>query len=158
MPSYKVTIHDHSIEIWFSWWSGREIIRYDGQVVSEKRSFRLITEHSFKVEEDNQLTHYEVRNGGILGYSIRRKGVKASVHHRPVLRYLTAAGLIMIALIGLDIILNLLSLVAPRYEPQLTTARGYLQYVNELVALLGGLVLWMWLKKQVQGSNSTGST
>ena len=59
----KTIIHNgHKIEAPGSTLTGLEEIRYDGKIVSSKRSI-LGAKHSFIVEEDGDSVQYEVRIG-----------------------------------------------------------------------------------------------
>lgn len=78
MPTFTTTVNNHTFDIQTSIWSGKETIRYDGRVVSEKRSFLFVTPHSFTVEESGQPVVYEVNViTGMTshGYLIRRNGI-----------------------------------------------------------------------------------
>lgn len=84
MPDFSTTLNGHTIDIDTSSWSGHEEIRYDGRVVSEKRSFMYLTPHSFTVEEDGQRVVYEVNViTGMMGhgYIVRRNGIVQA--HQP---------------------------------------------------------------------------
>lgn len=52
-------VDDITISFWGSAWSGREIVRVDDRVVSDKRSFRLSTPHRF----EHKGVQYELRFG-----------------------------------------------------------------------------------------------
>jgi hypothetical protein len=81
---YDIQLNGHKIEIWFSLWSGKERVSYDGRVVSEKRSFMLQTIHSFEVVEMNERAVYEVvvtTHFFDFGYAVRRNGIIQA--HKP---------------------------------------------------------------------------
>ena len=84
MPTHSTTVNGRTFEISTSNWNGKETIRYDGRVVSEKRSFMYLTPHSFTVEEDGQTVVYEVNViTGLTGhgYLVRRNGIIQA--HKP---------------------------------------------------------------------------
>ncbi|MGD9395994.1 MAG: zinc ribbon domain-containing protein [Candidatus Thorarchaeota archaeon] len=85
MKIATILINGHQIEA-ENTWSAKEIVRYDGQVVSERRSF-WGGSHFFQAREDGSLVNYEVtftpslmdriaivirRNGTIIFSSDRR--------------------------------------------------------------------------------------
>jgi hypothetical protein len=85
MKLVTILINGHQIEV-ENTWSAKEIVRYDGRVVSERRSF-WGGSHFFRVEEESHLVNYEVtfnpsfieriaivirRNGAIIFSSDRR--------------------------------------------------------------------------------------
>lgn len=78
MKTFTITTHGHCLEISASYWNGREKIVYDGQVVSEKRSFLFLTPHIFTVAEDGGDAVYEVNVlSGLagIGYVVRHNGI-----------------------------------------------------------------------------------
>ena len=84
MADFSVTVEGHTIEIDTSSWNGNEAISYDGEVVSQKRSFMYLTPHSFQVTEQEQTIIYEVNViVGLTshGYIVRRNGI--IVAHEP---------------------------------------------------------------------------
>lgn len=58
MKIVTLLINGHQIEA-ENTWSAKEIVRYDGRVVSERRSF-WGGSHFFQVQEDGYLVNYEV--------------------------------------------------------------------------------------------------
>ncbi len=63
LPFMKTVIHNgHKIEAPGSTLTGLEEVRYDGEVVSSKRSILGAT-HVFVVEEDGETVQYEVQIG-----------------------------------------------------------------------------------------------
>lgn len=84
MADFSVNVDGHTIEIDTSSWNGNETISYDGEVVSQKRSFMYLTPHSFQVIEKEATIIYEVNViVGLTshGYIIRRNGI--IVAHQP---------------------------------------------------------------------------
>ena len=78
MTRKTIRTGDHTLEIAWSIWTGKERISVDGRVVSEKRSFHQFTPHSFTVREGNADVVYEVNvfsNGFLTGYIVRRNGI-----------------------------------------------------------------------------------
>ncbi|WP_375434464.1 hypothetical protein [uncultured Hymenobacter sp.] len=78
MKKFTIDTHGHQLEIGASYWSGRERITYDGQVVSEKRSYLFVSPHIFTVVEDGADVVYEVNLlSGVLriGFVVRRNGI-----------------------------------------------------------------------------------
>lgn len=84
MATFSIDLHGHRIEIKTSSWTGNEEIRYDGELVSQKRSFMYLTAHSFTREENGEPVVYEVNViTGMTrhGYIVRRNGLIAA--HEP---------------------------------------------------------------------------
>ena len=82
--TFQIPVNGHWIELWLSAWTGKERVHYDGQLVSEKRSFMFETVHSFQAEEDGHRAIYEVvAKTGLTGYgyAVRRTGIIQS--HSP---------------------------------------------------------------------------
>ena len=82
--TYDIHVNGHQILIWFSAWTGKERVSYDGRVVSDKRSFMFETIHSFEAVESGQRAVYEVivkTNLFGYGYIVRRNGIIQS--HKP---------------------------------------------------------------------------
>lgn len=77
MTSFHISTHGHEIEIKLSIWTGKETIRCDGQVVSEKRSYLAMTAHFFELTEQGETAVYEVNvlGGYQYGYIVRRNGI-----------------------------------------------------------------------------------
>lgn len=78
MPKYNATVDGAEIVIELSSVTGKEKIFYEGQVVSEKRSFLYLTVHSFNVITDGKKDVYEVNvitGMGQYGYVIRKNGI-----------------------------------------------------------------------------------
>ncbi|MEY4538557.1 MAG: hypothetical protein RLZZ306_314 [Bacteroidota bacterium] len=76
-----VQVNGHQIEVFVSMWTGKETIKYDGNVVSDRRNISTNTSfHSFKVQEEGEEIVYEVEvvSGG---YAIRRNGIIQA--HKP---------------------------------------------------------------------------
>lgn len=72
-----ILFNGHQIEA-ENTWSAKEIVRYDGRIVSERRSISGGS-HFFEVQEDGYLTNYEVTFNPLflegIGIVIRRNGV-----------------------------------------------------------------------------------
>ncbi len=82
--TFETRVNGHAIEIQASLWSGKERVRYDGQVVSEKRSFMFQSIHSFEADEQGEKAVYEVMiHAGLFscGYAVRRNGIIQA--HKP---------------------------------------------------------------------------
>ena len=79
MASFKIPLdNQHVIDIETSNWNGKEVVSYDGMVVSKKRSFMYLTAHAFNATEDGQNVIYEVNVVTGLaghGYIVRRNGI-----------------------------------------------------------------------------------
>ena len=76
-----VPINGHTIEIYVSIWNGKETVKYDGNVVSDRRNLMTFSSiHSFKVQELGEDIVYEVQVGSY-GYAIRRNGIIQA--HKP---------------------------------------------------------------------------
>ena len=76
-----VQVNGHQIEVFASIWNGKETVKYDGNIVSDRRNlstFRSI--HSFKVKEEDEEIVYEVEVM-VSGYAIRRNGIIQA--HKP---------------------------------------------------------------------------
>ncbi len=78
MKTFDVSVGVHRVEMEASLWTGKETVRYDGTVRSEKRNFAPFSVHSFEVEEDGERIVYEVNfvqtNWGP-GFALRRNGL-----------------------------------------------------------------------------------
>ena len=73
-----VQVNGHQIEVFISSWTGKETIKYDGNIVSDRRNLKTFSStHSFKVQEDGEEVVYEVQSfaGFSPGYAIRRNGI-----------------------------------------------------------------------------------
>lgn len=81
----SVQINGHLIEVLLSIWNGKETIKYDGNVVSDRRNLSTFSSvHSFKVQEDGEEVVYEVQSlAGLFkpGFAIRRNGIIQA--HKP---------------------------------------------------------------------------
>jgi hypothetical protein len=74
----SVQINGHQIEIFISIWSGKETIKYDGNIVCDRRNLKTFSSvNSFKVQEGGEEIVYEVQSiaGLSPGYAIRRNGI-----------------------------------------------------------------------------------
>ena len=86
MRMFSISIGQDRLEIDASLWSGWERLRWNGEIVSEKRSICYVTPHSFKRDETEETALYEVNCltgwlGGLGGYIVRRNGL--IVAHKP---------------------------------------------------------------------------
>jgi hypothetical protein len=86
VPTNRISIPGHTIEIKASLWSGGESVICDGREVSSKRSYFYVTPHSFRVQESGEEAVYEVNvltgwMGFSHGYIVRRNGI--IVTHKP---------------------------------------------------------------------------
>lgn len=81
----SVQINGHIINIDVSIWNGKEIIKYDGREMANRRNLRTsLSYHSFTVEEGGESVVYEVQvSGGFVGsgFVIRRNGIIQA--HKP---------------------------------------------------------------------------
>ena len=73
----RTVIHNgHTIEIPGMTVTGREDVRYDGEIVSSKHSI-LGARHEFEVEENGQAVTYEVKLGmrwhGLTGWAFLKR-------------------------------------------------------------------------------------
>lgn len=148
MESYDAAVNNHSIQLSFSLWNGSEEIKHDGVVVSHKKSFGLATKHSFVAEEEGERVEYVVGMGGPIGYLIWRDGSLVAANHRPFRRYLTAVGLLAVAL---GILLALLYLVAFVIAEPANTVLRIILYWSSAVVFVGALPLSRWLKSHLIG-------
>lgn len=146
MQSYEATVNNHSIQLSYSLWNGSEVIRHDGVVVSDKKSYGLATRHSFSVEEEGAQVEYVVGMGGTIGYLIRRDGSVVAENHRPFRRYLTAVGFLVIAL---GVLLALLYLVAAVVAEPANTIRRIVMYWSPAVIFVGAFPFSWWLKSHL---------
>lgn len=77
---YHIELDDHhAIDLELSPWSGKEVVYYDGKIVSEQRNLNIFSPvHSFTVQETGENMVYEVQIlAGFLsyGYAVRRNGI-----------------------------------------------------------------------------------
>jgi hypothetical protein len=80
----SVQVKGHQIDIFISIWSGKETIKYDGNVVCNRRNLITFSSvNSFKVQEGGEELVYEVQSiaGLSPGYAIRRNGIIRA--HKP---------------------------------------------------------------------------
>ena len=81
----SVQVNGHLIELYYSIWNGKETIKYDGNVVCNRRNLSTFSSiNSFKVQEAGEEIVYEVQSiAGIFGqgYAIRRNGIIQA--HKP---------------------------------------------------------------------------
>jgi hypothetical protein len=81
----SVQVNGHEIEIFASMWTGKETIKYNGNVVSDRKNIMTFSSiHSFKVQEEGEEIVYEVQiigGWGEHGYAIRRNGIIQA--HKP---------------------------------------------------------------------------
>ena len=78
MPTFRVPVNGHEVEIRISLWSGRESVLLDGVEVSRKRSAQFLTAHGFEVvEKSGERAVYEVNviAGIVMGFALRRNGI-----------------------------------------------------------------------------------
>lgn len=84
MPTFKTKVEGAEIVIESSSVSGKESVKYDGEVVSDKKSYLYMTVHSFNVKTGDRLDVFEVNviaGVGRQGYVIRKNGIV--VAHEP---------------------------------------------------------------------------
>ena len=84
MAKFKAVIDGAEIVIESSSVSGKETVKYDGEIVSVKKSYLYMTVHSFNVKTRDQLDVYEVNviaGIGAQGFVIRKNGIV--VAHEP---------------------------------------------------------------------------
>ena len=80
----SVEVNGHLIELIYSIWRGKEIIKYDENIVCERRNLKTFSSiNSFKVQEAGEKIVYEVQSiaGFSQGYDIRRNGIIQA--HKP---------------------------------------------------------------------------
>ena len=84
----SVEVNGHLIELFYSIWTGKEIIKQDGKIVSERRNLKTFSSvNSFKVQEFGEVVVYEVQTiAGIFGqgFAIRRNGIIQA--HKPQMK------------------------------------------------------------------------
>ncbi len=117
-------------------------------LAAQAYSFRFVTSHVFVVTEEGQDVKYEVRLGGILGYVVRRNGVKVTELTRGFARYMMSAGILLITCWCLEILAGIGSTFLP---DAFTGIRQGIAYWIVPVAFLGALPLSWYLKLQLQG-------
>jgi hypothetical protein len=131
------------IKIAGSLWSGKEIISCDGRVVSEKRSFGVATNHRFVVVEDGLDVPYAVRNGGPIGYVIRRNDIVVAERFRSIMSVVTSFGMLIVGIWLVEGLLHLLAMDRST-PPGATGASGN---TWQPVVLLLGVLPVAWLLK-----------
>lgn len=80
MSEVCFNVSGHKIQLIISLLGGKESIVHDNKTVSEKINlFALTSNHSFKVNEDGEMSSYEVvfkaKFSGVLEYSVKRNNV-----------------------------------------------------------------------------------
>lgn len=84
MATFRAKVDGAEVVIESSAVSGKETVYYDGEQVSEKRSFLYMTVHSFNVKRGDQLDVFEVNVIAGLsgqGFVLRKNGIV--VAHEP---------------------------------------------------------------------------
>lgn len=85
MKTREFKVNGRRIRLEASAWTGKEIVYYEGKVVSEKRDFTSYSVHTFEAREAGEDVVYEVNffhnNWGLPGYVVRRNGI--AVSHDP---------------------------------------------------------------------------
>lgn len=77
----SVQVNGHQFDIFVSSWTGKETIKYDGNIISDRRNISTnISFHSFKVQEEGEEIVYEVEVMS-RGFAIRRNGIIQA--HKP---------------------------------------------------------------------------
>jgi hypothetical protein len=82
----SVQVNGHQIDIFYSNWNGKETIKYDGNIVCDRKNTSTFSSvNSFKVQEEGEEVVYEVQSFtgyfGAAGYAIRRNGIIQA--HKP---------------------------------------------------------------------------
>ena len=81
----SVQVNGHQFDIFYSNWTGRETIKYDGNIVCDRKNISTFSSvNSFKVQEDGEEVVYEIQSFvGFFnqGYAIRRNGIIQA--HKP---------------------------------------------------------------------------
>ena len=88
MPTYRVPVDGHEIEIRASYWSARESVFVDGVEVSRKSSWQFATSHGFEVRDKSGRTvvfEAEVLAGFRIGFALRRDGILIAASPRNTL-------------------------------------------------------------------------
>jgi hypothetical protein len=104
MSEVKVTVGSRELLIWGSPVSGLEEIRLDGTVLSRKRTYRVISEHRFSIDEGDASGEYRVRMTGGMGFAVMRNGELVAEADRPLLRYFGAAGLCLFVAAAVELL------------------------------------------------------
>lgn len=150
MQTYDIDVSGHKIQISYSLWSGNETVSYDGGPVSEQKSFKLATVHSFTVEEEGQPVRFDVTNAGQMGYVIRRNDVVVAERQRPFMAYLTGVATLLLSLGLMDAVLFLLVSAG---VSSLEEAEGLVGFWAIPLALVGGLPAAWWLTSYARRPN-----
>jgi hypothetical protein len=78
MPTFRVPIDGHEVEIRASSWTCRESVFLDGVEVSRTRSGQFATSHGFVVVEksgERVVFEAQVLGGFRIGFALRRNGI-----------------------------------------------------------------------------------
>ena len=143
MQTYDVTVDGHVIQISYSRMGARQVVVYDGKTVSEKTSRKFITPHSFSANEDGQDVAYRLALGSSLGFLVARDGMLVRETHHPGTRYLTTAGLMIGAVILLQLVLYLGAFLLPA---PLEAVNRVVNDWWQLIVFLGAIPLSLWVK------------
>lgn len=151
MPGYRVDLDGRPLELWYSNWTTRERVTFDGRVLSEKRSFAYpVSRHAVALPQDAGGGELDVRLAGPMGYIVRRDGAVVAERDRPVVRYFVSLGLIYLLLAAMYGLLNLVLLLGGA-EPWTGTDGGDAAF---LATLLGAYLLSVWTKREIRGDNT----
>jgi hypothetical protein len=87
-------------------WSGTETVRAGEQVLSQKRSFRLFSDHLFRHPADPGGAEYRLRVRGVSEYALWRGSSLVALRERKGLRYLEAVGLLFCGIVVVEALLG----------------------------------------------------
>ncbi len=76
--NFQFIVDEHTIDVWGSGWNGRETVKVDGLVVSDKRSFGRKADHQFKLE--GKLFEIEFNMVSILKGTLHCSLIEDGVH------------------------------------------------------------------------------
>jgi len=126
-------------------WNGSETVRVGEQVLSRKRSFRLVSDHRFRHPSDPDGPEYRLRVRGVSGHALWRGSRLVSLRERKGLRYLEAFGLSFCGLIVIEALLGFASGVSRR------DFLGIVEPLPEgLAALLLAVPLSWWMGRRLR--------
>ncbi|HUE74184.1 MAG TPA: hypothetical protein VMP01_25100 [Pirellulaceae bacterium] len=145
MAAHIVDVDGHSIRLEYSLWNGKERVLHDGTVVADIRSYRLTTAYSIEVQERGTAVRYDIRNAGVLGYSIWRNGGIVGRRYRPVVGYFMSVGLVVVALFGIELALEMFAALADPVSPVARALGDWAVPIALVASFPGG----RWLKKLV---------
>jgi hypothetical protein len=148
MRTEAVELDGTKISISWSPWSGREEVRIDDTIVSKKRTFLPVSEHRFRVDSGGASREFRVRLSGDAGIAMARDGEIVFERHSGWVRYFTVVGLMVVAVVALELILiAVLGLTRDGESHLHTRLLDPLLPVVFILAIAGSYLFKKWIRR-----------